>query len=242
MKDILLVVFNAIFYGPTVVIITMAGKLTWEGKDVINLESKKIWERIFIAVIGFGSWALVIGLLSFFGNRYLPPIPTHTLTPTLTPTHTPTPTWTPTHTPTPTWTPTHTPTPTLTPTKTAFADFSSPVVEVPWSNTCEGEITNTPSGFQLWLVVIHNNNYHPQTGGPLDITSGEWKGLCLFGAGPGDNIGERFTLLAVLVDDKGSNNCLEYLEDAQILKYRGFEELPPGTIKIGELKVIRIEG
>jgi hypothetical protein len=144
---------------------------------------------------------------------------------------------------TPSSTPILTNTHALTLTPTPFADLA--ILEVTWSNNCEGSVTYIPEGFDMWLVVEQNNTYHPQTGGPvtIDPTTGEFKGICLIGAGVDQNIGEEFTVYAVLVDSDGSQIFTDYLANAEQKGYPGFKEDDlPDNKKIGSMKITRKGG
>jgi hypothetical protein len=120
--------------------------------------------------------------------------------------------------------------------------FQSPVEDqhVPWQVECRGKLSGSLGGADLWLVVVQNNTYHPQANGSVSVGEDySWRAPCTFGAGPDENIGENFKLLAVLADSDVSLLFDTYLQLSSAgNNYPGLHRLPVHAVILGEVKDI----
>lgn len=123
--------------------------------------------------------------------------------------------------------------------------FTSPKEDtsVPNVSLCEGTITEMPSNYQLWLVVYSHRvgNYHPQNG-PVNVEpQGAWSNSCHIGRPTGQDVEEKFDVLALMVDGDVGQAFKEYLEQAPNMTpapFPGMETLPEGVITVGRVKNI----
>lgn len=111
----------------------------------------------------------------------------------------------------------------------------------------EGTCSNVPGNRYLWAVVkpevsprIHPQSDKPDHGALTKGCNGSWKGTAYFGANPESNIGERFALMIVAVDDKGNNVLKGYLSDpARKDGWPGLDALPVGAKVLDKINVTR---
>jgi hypothetical protein len=97
---------------------------------------------------------------------------------------------------------------------------------------CSGTISPAPlpDGKALWLFVQPQNApaYHPQSVYlRVSKAGGAWSGRCQFGESASKNRGEKFDLLAVVVDANGDQIIKTYLRDAEKNQvWNGMDRLP----------------
>jgi len=108
------------------------------------------------------------------------------------------------------------------------------------SEMVRGSSQNIPEGDVIWVVVYPHivGNYYPQND-PNDIqTNGDWASLVSIGIE--EDIGRKFDILAVLLDEAGQDAFSDYLVQAEGKKtWPGLERLPEGTVICDRITVIR---
>jgi hypothetical protein len=103
-----------------------------------------------------------------------------------------------------------------------------------------GSSRAVPSGQLVWVVVfVHKvGRYYPQNQAADVQSGGGWSSLAYIGV-PTD-VGLKFDLLAVLVDDSGRSAFASYLARARDRSsFEGLEQLPQGVTVYDRISVTR---